>query len=66
MVWREQADGRMEERKICPLMSGAQGIVLCQGKHCAAAYPRLLKEETFWSCALIEGHPPGERREYEL
>jgi len=56
-MWREREDGTMTERKICPIMSDSRGIIYCQGKHCAAAYPRRLVGETFWICEIIEGHP---------
>ena len=64
-MWREQDDAHMAERKICPIMSEAKGIVLCQGKNCAAAYPRILMGGTFWYCELIEGHPPRSGRDHE-
>ena len=64
-MWREQEDGHMTDRKICPIMSRAQGVVLCQGKNCAAAYPRRLRGETFWFCEIIEGHPLQEGRDHE-
>jgi hypothetical protein len=35
-------------------MSGPQGIVLCQGKHCAAADFRRLNGESHWFCRIIE------------
>jgi len=38
-------------------MSDSRRVVLCQGKNCAAAYPRTLMGETLWYCELIEGHP---------
>jgi len=57
-MWREDViAGKMDNRKICPVMSRPQGIVLCQGKNCAAAYPRNLMGETLWYCEIIEGHP---------
>ncbi|KUG14721.1 hypothetical protein ASZ90_015644 [hydrocarbon metagenome] len=64
-MWREQADGRMAEQKICPFMSGPRSMILCQGKNCAAAYPRRLMGGTFWFCELIEGHPPRDGRDHE-
>jgi hypothetical protein len=64
-MWREQENGHMTDRKICPIMSEPRGIVLCQGKNCAAAYPRNLKGEVFWFCELIEGHPPQSGRDHE-
>ena len=54
MLWREEEDGRMVGQKICPLMSGPRGMVLCQGKHCAAACPRNHAGETYWFCEIIE------------
>jgi hypothetical protein len=65
VMWREQENGHMTDRKICPIMSEPRGIVLCQGKNCAAAYPRNLKGEVFWFCELIEGHPPHFERDHE-
>jgi len=56
-MWRENEGGTMSERKICPLMSDSRRVVLCQGKNCAAAYPRTFMGETLWYCELIEGHP---------
>jgi len=55
----------MTDRKICPIMSEPRGIVLCQGKNCAAAYSRNLKGEVFWFCEIIEGHPPQSGRDHE-
>jgi len=55
-MWHELADGTMQERKICPIMSEPTGIVLCQGSNCAAANCRRLDGETIWFCELIEGH----------
>jgi len=40
-------------------------MILCQGKNCAAAYPRRLMGETFWFCEIIEGHPPRDGRDHE-
>ena len=45
----------MVGQKICPLMSESRGMVLCQGKHCAAAYARNLAGETCWFCEIFEG-----------
>jgi len=56
-MWCETEGGTMSDRKICPLMSDSRGVVLCQGKNCAAAYPRTLMGETLWYCEMIEGHP---------
>lgn len=64
-MWHEGADGRMTGRKICPIMSEARGIVLCQGKNCAAAYPRRLMGGTCWFCELIEGHLPRETGDHD-
>lgn len=58
-MWREQEDGTMIERKICPVMSDSRGMVLCQGRNCAAAYSRELMAGTFWCCRIIEGYPPN-------
>jgi len=55
VLWREEEDGRMVGQKICPLMSGPRGMVLCQGKHCAAACPRNHAGGTYWFCEIIEG-----------
>ncbi|HOU80571.1 MAG TPA: hypothetical protein PLE57_04890 [Methanoregulaceae archaeon] len=54
MLWREEDDVRVEGQKICPIMSGPRGMVLCQGKHCAAACPRNHAGETYWFCEIIE------------
>ena len=55
-MWYEENDGRITGQKICPIMSQPRGIVLCQGKYCAAAYARNLGGETCWFCEIIEGH----------
>jgi len=60
MTWTEEPDGRMSRRAICPAMSDSRGIVLCQGKNCAAAYPIREGEKTTWACRLIGEHPAGE------
>jgi len=62
-MWTEQADGTMSVRKICPIMSDSRGIIYCQGKNCAAAYPVSLMGEIFWVCELIEGHCPSRETE---
>ncbi|MDD1710345.1 MAG: hypothetical protein LUQ37_05490 [Methanoregulaceae archaeon] len=62
-MWREEEDGWTAGQKICPIMSEPRGMVLCQGKHCAAAYPRNLAGETYWFCEIIEGHLPLEESE---
>lgn len=54
MLWREEDDVRVVGQKICPIMSGPRGMVLCQGKHCAAACPRNHAGETYWFCEIIE------------
>jgi hypothetical protein len=46
----------MMGQKICPIMSEPRGMVLCQGKNCAAACPRNCAGETYWFCEIIEGH----------
>ena len=56
-MWREEEDGRMVGQRICPLMSEPGGMVLCQGKHCAAACPRNRAGETYWFCECFERHP---------
>ncbi len=56
-MWREGEDGTMSERKICPLMSDAKGVVFCQGKNCTAAFPVRPGEESLWFCGLVEDHP---------
>ena len=55
-MWREEGDGWTAGQKICPIMSEPRGMVLCQGKHCAAAYTRNLGGETCWFCEIIEGY----------
>lgn len=64
-MWREnQVSGKMDDRKICPIMASARGIVLCQGKNCYSAYPRRLMGETLWFCKIIDGpEPTGEEME---
>jgi len=42
VLWHEEDDVRVVGQKICPIMSGPRGMVLCQGKHCAAACPRTM------------------------
>jgi len=54
VLWREEDDVWVEGQKICPIMSGPRGMVLCQGKHCAAACPRNHAGETYWFCEIIE------------
>lgn len=57
-MWREEENGSMSERKICPFMSDPRGVVLCQGKNCAAACPARPGDGTFWYCRLISGGNP--------
>ena len=65
-MWREQdSNGQMDERKICPIMSDSHWRVLCQGRNCYAAYPRVLMAETFWFCTLIDGPCPAEEAKDE-
>ncbi|MDI9633611.1 MAG: hypothetical protein QFX32_06090 [Methanolinea sp.] len=56
-MWRENGDGTMSPRRICPLMSDSRGIVLCQGKNCAAAYSVRARDGEAWYCAILEDEP---------
>ncbi len=59
-MWREEADGGMSERKVCPFMSDPRRIVLCQGKTCAAACPVRSGDGTLWRCGLVGDDAGGE------
>ena len=60
-MWHEQDQtGQMDVRKICPIISDSRGRILCQGRNCYAAYPRVLMGETLWFCTIIDGPPPAE------
>jgi len=59
-MWREEDDGCMSERRICPVMSDSRGIVLCQGKNCAAAFSCTIGGEVLWGCAFLAGDHPGQ------
>jgi hypothetical protein len=54
-MWTEKEDGRMSVRKICPIMSDARGMILCQGRNCAAASRHRPGDDTSWYCRLIDG-----------
>ncbi len=58
-MWREKDNGCMSERRICPVMSDSRGIVLCQGKNCAAAFSRTIGGEVLWDCVFLAGDRPG-------
>ena len=62
---RELPNDVMVDRKICPIMSDSRGMILCQGKHCYAAYLKIVEGNADWFCALIDGPDPSLQKDRE-
>ena len=54
-MFKESPEPYPEGIKCCPIMSGAERLVLCQGSNCYAAYPVQMPKGTFWFCKIIDG-----------